>query len=75
LLTVTAFVAVQPSDVVYVIVVIPSETGVITPPLLIVATDVFDDTQGVEAAGVLDPVRVRVPPTATDEPPVIVGVC
>jgi hypothetical protein len=54
-------------------VVVPAATPVTTPALLTVATPVLDDTHGLAAAGVPDPVSVVVPPTQTAKAPVITG--
>lgn len=54
-------------------VVVPADTPVTTPVLLIVATPVLDDTQGLDAAGLADPVNVMVDPTQTTDGPVMVG--
>jgi len=57
-----------------VIVVDPADTPVTTPELLIVATDVADETQGLTALGVPEPVNVVVlPPEHTVGVPEIVG--
>ena len=54
----------QPSEVVYVIVVDPPEIAVTTPVEEIVAIAVLDDTHGVVALGVPEPVSCKVePPT------------
>ncbi len=44
-----------------------------TPALFTVATPVFDEVQGLAAAGVPDPVNVIVDPSQTAVGPVIVG--
>jgi hypothetical protein len=72
-LTVTIAVFIQPLEFVYVIVEVPADTPVTTPVLETVATAVLEDTQGLEAAAVADPVNVVVSPTQTDNVPVIVG--
>lgn len=51
----------------------PAATPVTTPPLLIVATPVFDDVHGVVADGVPDPINVMVELVQTLVGPVIVG--
>jgi hypothetical protein len=56
-----------------VITVVPGFTPVTTPALLTVATTVFDDVQGLAAAGVPEPVNVIVDPSQTAVGPVIVG--
>jgi hypothetical protein len=58
---------------VYVITLVPAETPVTTPELLIVATLGVADTQGFVAFGVAEPVNVVVEPTQTVAVPVIVG--
>jgi hypothetical protein len=63
--TVMVAVATHPVDVVNVIVVVPALTPVTKPLLLTVATAVFDDTHGFEAAGADDPVNCVVRPTQT----------
>ena len=55
------------------IVDVPADTPVTTPPFVIVATAVLDDVQGFTAAGVPDPFNVVVSPTHTVSVPVIVG--
>ena len=50
-LTVIIFVSVQPFKAVKVIVAVPAETPVTTPPALTVATVPFDETHGLTAAG------------------------
>ncbi len=55
------------------IVDVPADTPVTTPPFVIVATPVLEDVQGFTAAGVPDPVNVVVNPTHTVSVPVIVG--
>lgn len=72
-LTLTVVVLIQPLLLVYVMVVDPVDTPVTTPVLLMVATPVLEDNQGLEAAGVADPVRLMVEPTQTTEGPVMVG--
>jgi len=72
-LTVSVCVAVLPLLSVYVIVVDPADTVVITPPLSIVATPGLLDTHGVTAAGVPEPVNVIELPRHTLVGPVIVG--
>lgn len=52
---------------------VPGLTPVTTPVLDIVATSVFDDVQGLTAAGVPDPVSAVVEPTQTLRLPVMVG--
>ena len=54
-------------------VVVPAATPVTTPRLETVATAVLDDVQAFETAAVPFPVRVSVPPTQSEEFPVIVG--
>jgi hypothetical protein len=56
-----------------VIVVVPVVTGVITPVLEIVATPVFEETQGVVVAIVPEPVKVTVLPIQVVKVPVIVA--
>ncbi len=51
----------------------PGLTPVTTPALFTVATPVFDEVQGLAAAGVPDPVNVIVDPSQTAVGPVIVG--
>ena len=53
--------------------VLPAETPVTTPKLEIVATAVFKEIQGLEAAGLAVPVSVIFPPTQTVLFPLIVG--
>ena len=71
--TVTVTVALHPLLLVYVMVVVPAPTPVTTPALLMVATAVLEEVQGVVAAGVPDPFRVMVAPIHTAVGPVIVG--
>ena len=52
---------------------VPADTPVTTPVEEIVATAVFDDTHGLTAAAVAEPVRVKVAPTQIGAAPVIVG--
>ena len=54
-------------------VVVPGFNAVTTPALFTVATVVFEEVQGVVAAGVPEPVRVIVAPSQTAVGPVIVG--
>jgi hypothetical protein len=54
-------------------VVVPATLPVTTPELLTVATVVFEETQGLDAAAVPEPVRLIVPPTHTAPGPVMVG--
>ena len=70
--TVTVAVAWQPLLFVYVMIVVPAIKPVTTPPLLTVATLVFDEEYGVVPFGVPEPVNVIVDPTHT-EPPVRLG--
>jgi hypothetical protein len=56
--TVIAKVTVHPLLSLYVIVAAPGATPVTTPTLLMVATAVFDEVQGVVALGVPEPVNV-----------------
>jgi hypothetical protein len=56
-----------------VIVVVPVVTGVITPVLEIVATPVFEETQGVVVAIVPEPAKVTVLPIQVVKVPVIVA--
>ena len=53
-------------------VTVPADTLVTSPKLLIVATNAFDDCQGVPA-GVPDPVKVVVNPLQTLSVPLIAG--
>ena len=55
------------------ITLVPAETPVTTPALVIVATPVEADTHGLETAAVPDPVNVVVKPTQTLKVPLIVG--
>ena len=55
------------------IVDVPADTPVTTPPFVIVATPVLEDVHGLTAAGVPDHVNVVVSPTHTVSVPVIVG--
>ena len=52
---------------------LPAATPVTTPALVTVATAVFDEVQGVTAAGVPEPVKLIVDPIQTAVGPVIVG--
>jgi hypothetical protein len=56
-LTVTVAVVLHPVLLVYVITLVPVETGVTRPVLLTVATPVEADIHGLEAAGVPEPVN------------------
>src|SRR6185436_9993955 len=71
--TVTVAVTLHPLLSVYVIVDVPADTPVTTPPFVMVATPVLDDVHGLTAAGVPDPVNVVVNPTHTLSVPVIAG--
>lgn len=72
-LTVMVTAASQPLLLVYVIVAVPAATPVTTPALFTVATAVFDEVQGLTAAGVPEPVSVVLAFTQTVSPPVMVG--
>jgi len=63
----------QPLLFVYVIVVVPAATAVTRPVALTVATPVLDETHGLLAAAVADPVNCDVPPIHAFSVPVIVG--
>ena len=52
---------------------VPADTPVTSPVLLIVATAVFDDTHGLTAAAVAEPDKASVAPTQIGAAPVIVG--
>ncbi len=52
---------------------VPEATPDTTPVLLTVATHVFADVHGLDAAGVPEPVRVIVDPAQTVTGPVMVG--
>jgi len=52
---------------------VPADTPVTTPVEDTVATAVLEETQGLDAAAVAEPVSVVVNPTQTDNVPVIVG--
>lgn len=52
---------------------VPALTAVTTPALVIVATLVVAETQGLDVAAVALPVNVKVLPTHIAELPVIVG--
>lgn len=54
-------------------VVVPEDTPVTTPVLLIVATPVLEEAQGVVAEGDAEPVNVMLVPTQTTEGPVMTG--
>jgi hypothetical protein len=54
-------------------IVLPGFTAVTNPPLFTVATDVFDEVQGLLAAGVPEPVSVVVELSQIVVGPVIVG--
>lgn len=54
-------------------VTVPLVIPVTTPALLIVATAVLEEVQGLVAAGVPEPVSVMVEPTQTLAGPVMVG--
>ena len=73
--TVIARVTVHPLLSLYVIVAGPGATPSTTPPLVMVATAVFDEVQGVVALGVPLPVKVivLVGPTQRVFGPVMVG--
>lgn len=71
--TVTDAVLLQPLLFVYVMIAVPGFTPVTTPPLVTVATVVFDDVQGLTVAGVPEPVSVVVAFLQTDSEPVMVG--
>jgi hypothetical protein len=58
---------------VYVIVTVPAEIPVTRPVFETVAIAVFDETQGLEAAAVPDPVSCVVEPSQTTKVPVMVG--
>jgi len=72
--TVTVVVLVQPPLFLKVITLVPATTPFTRPVLLIVATVVFADTQGVVVAAVPDPVNWVVNPAQTVNVPVIVGI-
>lgn len=57
----------------YVITLDPAETPVTNPALLMVATPMFDETQGVFVAAVAEPANCVLEFTHTDNVPVIVG--
>ena len=69
--TVTVSVTVHPLLSVYVITLVPDETPVRTPALVIVATEVVADTQAFVVAAVPLPVNVISDPTQTLLPPEI----
>ncbi|MNU93584.1 hypothetical protein D3C71_835270 [compost metagenome] len=71
---VTACVAEQPSELVYVIVLVPGFTPVTSPVFETVATAVFEDVHGLDAAAVPLPVNCVVDPAHTVNTPPIVGV-
>lgn len=58
---------------VYVMVVVPAATAVTSPVLLIVATPELDDTHGLTAAAVADPVSWDVKPIHAFNVPEVVG--
>ena len=66
-------VTLQPPLFLYVITLVPVATPVTKPVLLIVATAVLDDVQGVVASAVPEPVNCLVPLRQTVGVPVIVG--
>ena len=55
------------------IVEVPADTPVTTPVLETVATAVLEETHGLDAAAVAEPVNVVVKPTQAVNVPVIVG--
>jgi hypothetical protein len=63
----------QPFEFVYVMIEVPALTAVTTPVLLIVATPVLAETQGLLVAAVALPVSVKLLPTQIAALPVIVG--
>ena len=63
----------QPLVLVYVMVVVPTETLVINPVLLMVATPPLDDNHGLAAAAVAEPVSCDVWPLHNAKVPVMVG--
>src|SRR5664280_296197 len=72
-LTVTMAVLLQPLISVYVITLVPPDTPVTSPVLLTMATLVVADIQGLDAAGMPEPVSCVVEPAHTLSVPVIVG--
>jgi hypothetical protein len=54
-------------------IVVPPETPVTNPVELTVATDRFEDVQGLDVAAVAEPVNCEVNPTQENKVPVIVG--
>jgi hypothetical protein len=71
--TVNIAVVVHPFVFMYVIVDVPAAIAVTTPAVVIFATPVLEDVQGVEAFAVAEPVKVEVLPTQADNVPEIVG--
>jgi hypothetical protein len=71
--TVTVAVLIQPLLLVYVMTAVPAATPLTSPVFDTVATDVFEDTHGFEAAGVAEPVSCVVDPAHTLNVPVMVG--
>lgn len=61
----------QPLTSVYVMMLVPVVNPLTTPVLLMVATVVLEEVQGVVTEGVPDPVKVKEAPTQTPVPPVI----
>jgi hypothetical protein len=72
-LTVTVMETLHPLIFVKVITLVPAETPVTSPELLTVATPVVEETHGLEAAGVPEPVNCVVDPAQTLRVPVMVG--
>ena len=71
--TVNVCVVSHPSLLVYVITLVPTDTPVTTPELVTVATLGVEETHGLVAFGVAEPINVVVNPIQTLGVPVIVG--
>ena len=71
--TVIVIVAWHPLISVYVMITVPADTPVTTPPLFTVAIVVLEELHGLGEAGVPEPVNTIVNPTHTLVVPVIVG--